>query len=377
VTTPAPKAEKKAKEVTVAIKVKAVDVVPVKTDKKATAPKVTAPKAEEVVAVVAGSEEEDVEDDSVEEEDGDAVEDDQTAALLQGFESSDEEDNSQDEEGLDGNTVVPTLPNDQQLHTKLESAKNKTREVGVIYVGRVPHGFYEHQMRAYFSQFGDIKRLRLSRNKQTGASKHYAFIEFESSEVAQIVADTMDNYLMFGHLLKVRMIPKEQVHKDLFKGAGRRFKAVPWNKIERARLAKTDRGGWDKRTRKEAERRALKAEKLKALGYDYEMSGLRNVDEVPVRAIEAPPAAASEIVEVEEPTKLLPEVSAVEATKTDIAPVAEGTPENADGAKKKRKKSKQTPTVEEPQVVEAVAEAAPAEVTKAPKAAKKAKKSKA
>jgi nucleolar protein 15 len=39
-------------------------------------------------------------------------------------------------------------------------------ETGVVYLGRIPHGFYEEQMRAYFSQFGDISRLRLSRNKK-------------------------------------------------------------------------------------------------------------------------------------------------------------------------------------------------------------------
>lgn len=75
-------------------------------------------------------------------------------------------------------------------------------ESGVVYVGRVPHGFFEEQMRAYFSQFGDILNLRLSRNKKTGKSKHYAFIEFSSNSVARIVAETMHNYLLFGHLLQ-------------------------------------------------------------------------------------------------------------------------------------------------------------------------------
>ena len=55
-------------------------------------------------------------------------------------------------------------------------------------------------MKAYFSQFGNVTRLRLSRSLKTGASKHYAFVEFESTEVADIVAKTMDKYLMFGHI---------------------------------------------------------------------------------------------------------------------------------------------------------------------------------
>ncbi len=37
---------------------------------------------------------------------------------------------------------------------------------------------------------------------QTGASKHYAYIEMSSESVAEIVADTMNNYLLMGHLLK-------------------------------------------------------------------------------------------------------------------------------------------------------------------------------
>lgn len=82
-------------------------------------------------------------------------------------------------------------------------------------------------MKSYFSQFGDISRLRLSRNKKTGKSKHYAFIEFESEAVAEIVAETMDNYLLFGHMLQCKVIPSEKVHEKLFAGANSVFK--PFN----------------------------------------------------------------------------------------------------------------------------------------------------
>jgi len=100
----------------------------------------------------------------------------------------------------------------------------------VLYVGHVPHGFYEEQMRAYFGQFGDVTRLRLSRNKKTGRSKHYAYCEFKHPEVAAIVAESMDNYLLFESVLKVRLMTAEECHKDLWKGANRAFKAVPWRR---------------------------------------------------------------------------------------------------------------------------------------------------
>ena len=39
---------------------------------------------------------------------------------------------------------------------------------------------------------------------QTGNAKGYAFVEFKSATVAKIVAETMNNYLMFHRLLKCK-----------------------------------------------------------------------------------------------------------------------------------------------------------------------------
>lgn len=64
----------------------------------------------------------------------------------------------------------------------------------VVYLGHLPHGFYEDQMSKFLSQFGAIKRLRLARNLKTGKSQHHAFVEFEFPEVAAIVAQTMNKY---------------------------------------------------------------------------------------------------------------------------------------------------------------------------------------
>lgn len=151
-------------------------------------------------------------------------------------------------------------------------------EPGVVYVGRIPHGFYEHEMRQYFAQFGTITRLRLSRNKKTGASKHFAFVEFAEKSTAGIVAKTMDNYLLFGHILKCKEVPAEKVHKDLWKGANRRFKKVPWNRMVGNQLSKpATQAGWEKRVTREQRRRSLKADKLKEIGYEFEAPALKAV----------------------------------------------------------------------------------------------------
>lgn len=97
----------------------------------------------------------------------------------------------------------------------MEQQKEQRR--GVIYIKHIPHGFYEEEMKKYFSQFGTVTNLRLSRSGKTGGSRGYAFIEFLSEDVAKIVADTMDGYLFFNKIMKCSVVPREHVHEGLFR----------------------------------------------------------------------------------------------------------------------------------------------------------------
>lgn len=90
------------------------------------------------------------------------------------------------------------------------------RDRGVVYLAHIPHGFYESEMKRFFSQFGHVTRLRLVRSHKTGNSRGYAFLEFRFSEVAQVVAETMNNYLMRNRLLKATFIPPEKVTPKMF-----------------------------------------------------------------------------------------------------------------------------------------------------------------
>lgn len=206
---------------------------------------------------------------------------DHTNALLAGFSSESESDGEQ----AAAISKIPSLPDSSDLKAQLAAVKvNPDSVPGTIYLGRIPHGFYEPQMRDYFSQFGTISRLRLSRNKLTGKPKHYAYIEFESSSVADIVAKTMDKYLMFGHILQARLLKPEEVHAELWKGANTRFKAMPRNRIEKGQLDKPKaRDVWEKRVKKEEKRRKSKAEKLSDMGYEFDMPKVKAVEAVPKR----------------------------------------------------------------------------------------------
>jgi len=39
-------------------------------------------------------------------------------------------------------------------------------ERGVVYLGHIPYGFFEDQIKGFFSQFGEVTRLKLARSKK-------------------------------------------------------------------------------------------------------------------------------------------------------------------------------------------------------------------
>ncbi|CAI5743369.1 unnamed protein product [Hyaloperonospora brassicae] len=152
--------------------------------------------------------------------------------------------------------------------------KVKGQSSNVIYLGRIPHGFYEKQMMGFFKQFGIVRRIRLSRNKRTGNSKHYAFIQFDEPEVAQIVADTMNQYRLFDHTLSCHIVPPHAVHERMFLGANTEFKPHPRTAINRNRHnAEKTYEQTVVNTKRLVAKERQKRKVLKALGVDYEFPG--------------------------------------------------------------------------------------------------------
>ncbi|KAJ4490378.1 hypothetical protein J3R30DRAFT_3421226 [Lentinula aciculospora] len=193
---------------------------------------------------------------------------------------STDEDDSSDEE-IDGFSIditkLPTVAKDDAtVYRKLEKAKKQpAADRGVLYLGRLPHGFYEDQLKGYFSQFGNITRLRVSRNKKTGKSKHYAFLEFDSSSIAKIVAETMDNYLLMGHILRCKVIPKDEAHPELWIGANRKWRVVPRHRVARVthnKLRTPEEQA--KATERLLKRQNDKKRKLKELGISYDFDAV-------------------------------------------------------------------------------------------------------
>ncbi|KAJ1190254.1 hypothetical protein NDU88_006992 [Pleurodeles waltl] len=163
---------------------------------------------------------------------------------------------------------------------KQRGEKSEKLTPGVIYLGHIPRGLFEPQLKGYFSQFGNVTRLRLSRSKKTGGSKGYAFVEFECDEVAKIVAETMNNYLFCERLLKCDFIPPEKVHEKLFKGCNRTFKKPSYPAVARYNKKRTVQQK-EKMTERLLAKERLLRKRLSAKGIDYDFPGFAS--QIPIQ----------------------------------------------------------------------------------------------
>lgn len=190
-------------------------MAPKKTGKKASAKKGDAKKEKQEKKVKA-KEESDEEKIELPPPAGDSDDDDE--------EEDDDQEDAIDEKVVEkaGKVAAKKTKANRLKEMEEKEEKEEKEERGVIYLGHLPTGFYEPQMKTFFRQFGKVTRLRLSRSKKNAGSKGYAFVEFEDESVARIVADTMNKYLLFEKQLVCHLVTKEKQHARLFKDWNRK-----------------------------------------------------------------------------------------------------------------------------------------------------------
>jgi nucleolar protein 15 len=133
-----------------------------------------------------------------------------------------------------------TKPEVQVAPSKKKSKKSgsvPSDGSSVVYLGHIPHGFYEQELRKFFSQFGKLEKLKLVRSKKTGGSRGHAFLKFETSEIAEVVASAIDGYFLQERQLVCHIVPQNKIHSGLF--------ALPKRKSQKGTGEETDTEGND------------------------------------------------------------------------------------------------------------------------------------
>lgn len=168
-----------------------------------------------------------------------------------------------------------------------KSDKKKGRNVGkneesaIVYLGHIPKGFEEEEIEGFFSQFGEVKRTKVFRNVKTNNIRGYAFIEFDTAEVAEVAAEAIDGYFLNDRKLVCHVIPPEKIHRGMFARPELTILDDILYSLDMDMLVGNDDDVEEEKLTVEiAQKKLLKhknemkkrQEKLRRLGYDFEIS---------------------------------------------------------------------------------------------------------
>ncbi|KAL0488612.1 ribosome biogenesis protein 15 [Acrasis kona] len=74
-----------------------------------------------------------------------------------------------------------------------------------IVIRKLPHGFYEKEIRTFFSAVAPVSNVRVVRNPKTGNSRGCAYVQFSDEETAKVVAEELDYYLLLNKVIRVQL----------------------------------------------------------------------------------------------------------------------------------------------------------------------------
>jgi RNA recognition motif-containing protein len=90
-----------------------------------------------------------------------------------------------------------------------------------IFVANIERRVTDEQLQDLFSQHGEIASLKLIRDRDTGVSKGYAFVEMPNDDEAQKAIDALNEYELEGRALAVNEArPKTEYKKSSGGGGG-------------------------------------------------------------------------------------------------------------------------------------------------------------
>ncbi len=74
-----------------------------------------------------------------------------------------------------------------------------------IYIGNLPYTTTEADLEAMFGQFGEIKKVNVITDRQTGRSKGFAFVGFADASQAKAAVDKMNGHELAGRAIRVNI----------------------------------------------------------------------------------------------------------------------------------------------------------------------------
>ena len=80
-----------------------------------------------------------------------------------------------------------------------------------IYIGNLPYSITEDELREAFSQFGQVDSANIIKDKFSGRSKGFGFVEMPNDGEAQSAIDSLNDTDLNGRSIKVNQArPREE-----------------------------------------------------------------------------------------------------------------------------------------------------------------------
>ncbi|HEV2601299.1 MAG TPA: RNA-binding protein [Candidatus Babeliales bacterium] len=93
-----------------------------------------------------------------------------------------------------------------------------------IYVGNIAHAATEDQLRQLFEQYGEVTSVKLVKDKFTGSSRGFGFVEMGTEKDGDAAIAALDNNEFMGRTLRVNKArPREERPRTSGGGGERRY----------------------------------------------------------------------------------------------------------------------------------------------------------
>ncbi|KAJ1944439.1 RNA-binding protein Cwf29, partial [Kickxella alabastrina] len=77
------------------------------------------------------------------------------------------------------------------------------KDSAYIFIGGLPFGLTEGDVICVFSQFGEVININLVRDKDTGKSKGYGFLQYEDQRSTVLAVDNLNGTKVLDRVLRV------------------------------------------------------------------------------------------------------------------------------------------------------------------------------
>ena len=82
-----------------------------------------------------------------------------------------------------------------------------------IYVGNLPHGVSEEEIREMFAKYGEVESVTMVKDRFSGQSKGFGFVEMPNNSEADQVIKALNKTMLQGKEVKINQVQPQKKGK--------------------------------------------------------------------------------------------------------------------------------------------------------------------